>query len=121
MRDPRGFALPRSALAATGSGASVDGYDFFSVHYGELRNDTGVFAKSGGDGSFSVAPPGYWAKRPEGSGNFTMSLKPDGWPAVVRSGLEMRSGESLDLGEIDLEEGVELTGVVREKFPGAPE
>jgi hypothetical protein len=63
--NPRGFVLPRSALTGTVSGASVPaaGTLRFSVHYGDLRNDSGVFAKSGGDGSFVVAHAGSGGTR----------------------------------------------------------
>jgi hypothetical protein len=52
--DPRAFTITQGALRGTVSGASFEGYDFFSVNYGDLANAPGAFAKSGGDGSFSI-------------------------------------------------------------------
>ena len=53
--DPRGFALPKSVLHWAGSGASFEHYGAYrwEVHYGDLRNEVGAFAKGGGDGDFA--------------------------------------------------------------------
>ena len=52
--DPRGFTLPKSVLHWAGSGASFEHYGAYrwEVHYGDLRNKTGMFSKNGGDGDF---------------------------------------------------------------------
>jgi hypothetical protein len=55
--NPRGFTLPKSNLNFIGSGASFAPYGVYlwEVHYADLHNETGVFAKDGGDGDFSFA------------------------------------------------------------------
>ena len=63
--DPRGFTLPRWALRKTRSDASFERYgvNLWEVHFADLHNATGAFAKSGGDGSFVVTHPGPTAQR----------------------------------------------------------
>jgi len=63
--DPRGFTLPRSALNKVGSGASFWLYSIYlwDVHFADLHNDAAIFAKSAGDGAFSVTHPGPKARR----------------------------------------------------------
>lgn len=63
--DPRGFALPQSALTKVKEGASGQQYGVYlwEVHYADLKNEAAVFAKSGGDGAFSVAHTGVEGTR----------------------------------------------------------
>jgi hypothetical protein len=63
--DPRGFTLPAWALRKRKSGASLSQYGVYlwEVHFADLRNDAGSFAKNGGDGTFAVAHSGKNAKR----------------------------------------------------------
>jgi len=50
--NPRGFTLPKSAIGKVANG-SFEGYGvyLFDVHYGDLKNDAGVFGKNLGDGT----------------------------------------------------------------------
>jgi hypothetical protein len=54
--DPRGFTVPAFALNKVKTGASFNVYSIplWDVHFADLHNHTGVFAKNGGDGSFAV-------------------------------------------------------------------
>ena len=54
--NPRAFTLPASDLSKVKSGASFELYGVYrwEVHFADLRNATGMFAKSGGDGSFAL-------------------------------------------------------------------
>jgi hypothetical protein len=70
------------------------------------------------DGSFAFSPRMFLRGADDETRAFTLMLRPNGCPEVVRSGLELRPGESLDLGEIPVDEGFELTGTVRAE--GAP-
>jgi hypothetical protein len=55
--NPRGFGLPQSALNIVKSGegsAAQYGYYLWEVHFADLHNEAGAFAKNGGDGNFTV-------------------------------------------------------------------
>ena len=63
--NPRGFTLPQSALNRVTSGASMNptGPYLWEVHFADLHNDAGVFAKNGGDGSFAIVRSGVEGTR----------------------------------------------------------
>jgi hypothetical protein len=52
--DPRGFTLPEWALRRAKTGASFEQYGVYlwEVHFADLHNEEGVFAKGGGAGAF---------------------------------------------------------------------
>ena len=64
--DPRGFALPKSALAKVrnGEATAVNTTAYvWEVHYADLVNQAGTFVKNGGDGTFDVKHAGVGGKR----------------------------------------------------------
>jgi hypothetical protein len=63
--NPRGFSLPQSALNKVKTGASAKQYQqyLWEVHYADLHNATGNFAKSGGDGSINIKRKGVEGDR----------------------------------------------------------
>ncbi len=62
--NPRGFTLPKSALAKVASGsAAVYSPFLFSLHYGDLKNEAGVFGKNLGDGTIPTITRGSGAVR----------------------------------------------------------
>jgi hypothetical protein len=63
--DPRGFTLPPWALRKQKTGASLSTYGVYlwEVHFADLHNTAGTFAKNGGDGTFAVTHASAKAKR----------------------------------------------------------
>jgi len=72
------------------------------------------------DGSFVMHPSSWILSR---AGGFHLTLAPKGWPPVEFRDLQLAPGETLDLGEIALAEGVAVAGTVtdhrRAPVPGA--
>lgn len=63
--NPRGIILPQSELSKVKSGASFNQYGVYlwEVHFADLRNEQGTFAKDAGDGSFAVVRSGVEGTR----------------------------------------------------------